>query len=350
MKSILRHSSRRAPAGFTLIELMVAMLLGLLIVGGIVSLLVSGRKNFREDEQVSRMQDELGFAMTQLTADIELAGFWDVLLDPTDIVLAATLPTANDCGPTDPDTTKPALARTWRFGTRTAVDFEDGQLRVAASPKFTCIDDVTNSTDILAIRRLDAAVALTVPDMAADSRTGMEADQIYLKTNGNVAALFSQPAGGVTTTPTASEFSPASPYSYWAYVPSVYYIRNYSSDVGDGIPSLCRKRISPAPSAPFATECIARGIEDLQLEFGVDTNGDSVAEYFAEALPATVATVVAARVTLLARSEKAEPGYTNAKTYQLTPSYARTPSDNFYRRSLTTTVALRNPANLRKLK
>lgn len=341
---------RRTQAGFTLVELMIAMVLGLLIVSGIVSLLVSGRKNFREDEQVSRLQDELAFAMTQITADIEMAGYWGVLLDPSGITLAATLPTGGDCGPPvpDPGGTLSDIQETWRFGNLNSIDYEDGQVRGSADPKFDCIEDARDGTDILAIRKLDAATAVSIPDGGTDSRGGM-APRVFLKSNGNVAALFKQPAGGATTSPTATEFSPSPPFSYSAYAPAIYYIRTFSTD-GDSIPSLCRKRMDTKDDVEFESECIARGIEDLQLEFGVDTNADGVPNFFAETLPANLSTVVAVRVTLLARSEKSEGTYSNLKTYQLTPTRAVTPADKFFRRSLTTTVALRNPANLRKLK
>lgn len=348
--TILCNRPRSGPNGFTLVELMIAMLLGILLVGGIVMLLVSSRKNIREDEHVSKLQDELRFAMAQITADIEMAGFWGVLLDPTGIELAASLPTGADCGPLDPDTAKSALDRTWRFGNRNPIDFEDGQIRGSAAPVFDCIDDAADDTDILAIKRIESIPAREIVAAASDSRTGMDV-RVFLKTNGNVAALFLQPASEAITSPTAAEFSPAPPYSYWAYVPSIYYIRNFST-AGEAspIPSLCRKRLQPNGNVPFESECIARGIEDMQLEFGVDTGTDSVADRFQETLPAALDSIVAVRVTLLARSEQAEATYDNLKTYQLTPTRAVTPGDNFYRRSLTTTVALRNPANLRKLK
>ena len=65
----------------TLIEVMIAMVLGILIVGGVGSLFVMGSQNYKQDEKLGRINDELRFAMTQIAADIEMAGYWSQLHD-----------------------------------------------------------------------------------------------------------------------------------------------------------------------------------------------------------------------------------------------------------------------------
>ncbi len=61
-------------AGFTLIELMVALALGLFLIGGVISLFVSNQSNFKTNENLSRLQESARFAVEQLSREIRDAG------------------------------------------------------------------------------------------------------------------------------------------------------------------------------------------------------------------------------------------------------------------------------------
>ena len=60
--------------GFTLTELMIAMVLGVILAGGVVNLFIVGQRSFRTDENVARMQDEGRFAINELMKDRRMAG------------------------------------------------------------------------------------------------------------------------------------------------------------------------------------------------------------------------------------------------------------------------------------
>jgi type IV pilus assembly protein PilW len=61
---------------------------------------------------------------------------------------------------------------------------------------------------------------------------------------------------------------------------------------------------------------VADGIEDLQLEFGRDTNGDSVVDDFVTfGAAADWRNVVAVRLWVISRSTTTSPGYSDDKTY-----------------------------------
>lgn len=75
----LDHRSVRSPArrhrGFSLIELMVAMAIGLLVFATLGSVLVGARTTARNADAVSRLQENARFAFETLAADIRMAGF-----------------------------------------------------------------------------------------------------------------------------------------------------------------------------------------------------------------------------------------------------------------------------------
>ncbi|MGB0680339.1 MAG: PilW family protein, partial [Polyangiales bacterium] len=68
-----RRPSRRA--GFTLVELMVAMVAGLIAIGAIYTLSAASARHFHEQQRVARTQSALRLAMNRLRHDFGRAGF-----------------------------------------------------------------------------------------------------------------------------------------------------------------------------------------------------------------------------------------------------------------------------------
>lgn len=64
----------RPQRGLTLVELMVAMVLGLLILGGVVSIFLSNRQAFRTSEQLARIQENARTAFELMSRSIREAG------------------------------------------------------------------------------------------------------------------------------------------------------------------------------------------------------------------------------------------------------------------------------------
>jgi type IV pilus assembly protein PilW len=67
--------SRRLQAGLTLVELMIAMTLGLLLIGGALQVLQSSQQSYRLQENMSRLQENGRFAIEMLARDLRMAGF-----------------------------------------------------------------------------------------------------------------------------------------------------------------------------------------------------------------------------------------------------------------------------------
>jgi len=62
-------------SGFTLVEIMVAITVGLFLLGGVLQIFHSSKSTFRMSGDISRMQENARFAMEFLTRDIRMAGF-----------------------------------------------------------------------------------------------------------------------------------------------------------------------------------------------------------------------------------------------------------------------------------
>jgi len=327
MNPYFRNVTQR---GFTLVELMIGLLLGLLLIGGVVTLFVQSRQSFLVDENVARMQDQARFAMNELARDVRMASFVTEAFVPGSITRDASLVVDDGCGPAGADDWILRLTDegTGDVNTLTAVD---NATAAAAAAAYSCIDadEFQAGTDVVAIKRAaGGTVAATTPGA------------VYIRSNGTTAMLFKDPPDGAVGGPTND----------WEYRPRIYYIRNFSSEAGDGIPSLCRKVLVGGDPAEMQTECIAQGIEDLQIEYGLDPDGDgNVNQYVPGPTLAEMEDAVTARISILARTVPADHSYTDDRTYSVSNADAYNPNDNFHRRVYSVTVTLHNPRNLRRL-
>ncbi len=70
-----RQSVRRAvSSGLSLIELLVALVLGIFLIGGILSVYTSTQQSFRSTENLARMQESARFAFEQMARELREAG------------------------------------------------------------------------------------------------------------------------------------------------------------------------------------------------------------------------------------------------------------------------------------
>jgi len=126
-----------------------------------------------------------------------------------------------------------------------------------------------------------------------------------------------------------------------------YYLSSRSTARAD-VPALRRKAFGNVNAASvgesMTDEELVAGIEDLQLRFGVDHDGDGSID--GNAAPGAVpagATVVSVTVWLRVRAEDAERGHVDRTAYRYGDMGADFVPDDAYRRIVVSrTVALRN--------
>ncbi|AUD78572.1 pilus assembly protein PilW [Kangiella profundi] len=76
-KQSMKPLSRSNTKAFTLVEMMVAMLIGLIIIAGIVMLFVSSKQTYRLNTAMTHVHDNGRFAMNYLVSDLRKAGWVD---------------------------------------------------------------------------------------------------------------------------------------------------------------------------------------------------------------------------------------------------------------------------------
>jgi type IV pilus assembly protein PilW len=86
-----RWCKAQEQSGFTLVEILIALLIGLFLLGGMVTILQNNRRVFTEQGQMTRLQDSQRMAMTIMANVIQSAGYYP---DPSVYTLSTALPAA----------------------------------------------------------------------------------------------------------------------------------------------------------------------------------------------------------------------------------------------------------------
>jgi len=331
----LTDISVRSDRGFSLVELMVGLAIGLFLLAGTIMVFGETRKQYRAIDEVARLQENARYALSTLEVDARMADVWgkhnqadfiDNAADPGDSLQGNITPAKdviNQCG---------GNGNNWGVDLRHYVDGSDGTYNLgtgcAPGPLVGGVASAAVAgSDVLTVRRATTnTIALTVA-------------------TANLIKIQSSRSRGTLFLGTAIPGGYLPPLSDTRGLMTASYYVSTNSDAAAGLPSLRRKRlgIDSAGNTAVLDEEITSGIEDLQVEVGLDTNGDSLPELFTTLDDINTADeVVAIRFWILARAERPDFSFTNDTTYDYTGRPAYTPADNFRRTLLVKTVQLRN--------
>jgi len=324
--------------GMSLVELMVAMAIGLFLLAGAITVFGKTRDLYRTNDTASRLQETARYAMSTIEADLRMANYWGLmsradlvengpaldLANPPDVDPAYTLPadlsgfaaTINSCG------------AMWAVKLPAYVEATDDAYGLGCAE----FDTAMGGADTLTIRRAST-------DMIPDAQLGANNGRIKIRSSRVQGSLFGGTAlpGGLAGAESETR----------ALVAHGYYV-DQASEMDPGMPSLRRKQLDYDGAAPVILDReVVPGVEDLQVEFGADLDNDQNADYFVQpgtAIPAGDQ-IVAVRVWLLVRGEQGEAGFVDNRTYDYasrTGAAAITPNDPFRRVLVSKTIALRN--------
>jgi type IV pilus assembly protein PilW len=341
-----RTASRQA--GFSLIELMVGLTLGLLILVGLSTLFANTSVARGEIDKASRQIENGRFALQTLSDDIRHAGYFGALANAPDV--PGALP--------DPCSTVTA-------DVQAAIGLPLQGYAGGAVDPLGCLAGYKPRTAVLVVRRASTAAPAAAPAASSFNIqvSGCAGDAVPYVLGGAVSTPYvlhsNNPASSPGCTPiTTAPVALISP----VYV-RIYYIscNTASSDAcgaagADGIPTLQRLDVTPGATAITP---IVDGIENLQFDFGVDTDAPAAAGYgapdtfisTADSAAPTLAQwpgVMSAKVYVIARNVDRTGGYSDTKTYAIGPASSVTPGGAFKRHAYTELVRLNNAAGRRE--
>ncbi len=69
------NSTIRNTSGFSLVEIMIAMIISLVLMGGVIQVFLGSKQSYRTNEGIARMQENIRFAMGRLGEDLSTAGY-----------------------------------------------------------------------------------------------------------------------------------------------------------------------------------------------------------------------------------------------------------------------------------
>ena len=299
-------SMRSRQAGLSLVELMVSITLGLLILSGVLVVFVNTSAARSEVERTSRQIENGRYASEVLSHDLRLAGYYGEL---------GVSAIANPAGglPADPCSTN---AADWNAWIPVHVQGYDDGAGVAAT---TCaLGNLKPNTDVLVIRRTRACVA------GVDGCEAPENGKPYLQVSLCSTEVVAHKLGlqGVAAFDRTRRDC-ATAAGQREYLVRIYFVST-DNGMGENVPTLKRLELT---GAGWQTVPLVEGIEEFQLQYGLDTNGDGVPEeYVADPTGYPVAAptpleswmnVMTVEFHLLARNLETSPNYVDAKTYTL---------------------------------
>ncbi len=368
--------------GFSLVELMIALTLGLLIMAAILGMYVDMSRTNQEMAKTNSQIENARFALQFLQSDIVHGGYWGGFVPAFDDLSLGSIPS-------DAPALLPNLCLAYSSPWNTAyIDSLIGipiQSFDAAPPGCTSVvANLQPDTDVLVVRHAGTCVP---------GASGCEADvvgKLYFQASFcelesatryllGTSALDLHGRGCVAGTPIGGPLAPKR-----RFVSNIYYIRNFSVSPGDGIPTLVRSEFDLAGSILAHQPAVAliEGIQGFRVELGIDNLGDTGAatDYTAAiawadpdnhdsptnrgdgspdgafvrcttASPCNVAQlsdVVAVQIFVLVRANTVTPGYTDTRTYILGSTTLGPFNDGFKRHVFSRSVRLVNVSGRRE--
>lgn len=350
-----RPRARAAQQGFSMVELLVGIAVGLVLVAGLSLLFANTSQSGNELDKSIRQIENGRLAMEILGDDLALAGFYgeiptENLTYTTPVSLATELCSA-------------ALAsQGWDASTPTALKAPLPVMGLTAAQAATlpCLANYRANTPAVVVHRLSSDA---VAPAAISSNTAYV--QTSRCTGDPVATQFVFSATSANFTLRNIQCNAVNPVRL--YVSRIYYIASCNECGFDTTPTL--KMLELRGNA-LTVVPLVEGIEDIVFEYGFDTTdpadasataaaGKGAPDIFRTTINTVDATardadwgnVVAVRMHLLSRSVERSAGFNDGgRTYALGLGGTRGPfTDGFKRRAYTTTIRINNIAGQREV-
>jgi type IV pilus assembly protein PilW len=329
MNNLNKHQS-----GMSLIELMIAMVIGLLLLGGAASMFMSNQRIYHQQNEMGLLQENARFAVEILHKDIRRSTFVGCVDDVEKVT--NNLPSIVDTSIRSFDISS----------TTNLIEGSENANNWQPSNSSDAVGTMSAGTDGITVRYLKAiGVALTADmtttgdDLLTD-KIGSLSDGAYVAIGdcGGTDIFQITTATGDNTAATITHSGLSRNYSTGSkiYIFSTY--RYFIAESGNGSgPALWRMTAA-------GTEELIEGVESLQILYGEDTTNDGLANSFVDAdTVADWSNIISVKFALLMRTvDENATNDVDTTTYSLLGTNIGPVNDNRRRRTFNATVQLRN--------
>ena len=273
-----------APRGFSLVEFMIAITVSLVILAALTSTFVANSRTRTELERSNQQLENGRYALAVLSEDLDLAGY----LGGLDVFLATLTNPATKSGPCR--TTIQQLLAALPLHIQGYDNVPDADASGAAdvnlidedadgTPDLGCLPtaDVRPNTDILVVRHVSTCLrgATNCPDIAGAayfqaSQCDTEVADISTNNTPFLNSRMSYRLDTVIANLNRTQRDCTTLAQIRRYLVHIYFVAN-NDRAGDGIPTLKRAELTAVGGAAgFQTVSLANGIENFQVEYGLD--------------------------------------------------------------------------------
>jgi type IV pilus assembly protein PilW len=366
-------------AGFSLIEMMIAVSISMVILLAVISMLTDASRSHMELNRSSQLIENGRFSMDQLYEDLRHAGYYGYFFYE-DIDTPSTLP--DPCETDSAALLLAAMALPIQGYNATSTTTRPDLSATSCTSSILTDTNLNPGSDILVIRRADTATLLASP----------VTNEVYLQSNVNTADI--QYGDSAATIPgdraddganTLFAVNGTTPANIHKYHVRLYYIAPCSSgsstvvegaclSTDNGVPTLTQLELGVVSGAPtMVITPLAEGVEYMKLTYGIDnspTTTNSITGLIGDGVPDTYTdsptlsqwrSVVSVQVNLLVRAPQTSAGHTDDKDFilgevldpdadrALHADYIPAANDNFKRHVFKSEIRLTNLAGPREV-
>ncbi len=279
----------RVQKGFTIVEVMVAMVVSLILLAGVLQVFMGSKQFYSSNDALSRLQENGRFAMEFLARDIRMADFWGCsqISDVTNLLNAGA-----------PDFTSGGIE-----GADGGAHASGGQIpdtitiRGAFGSGLTVQPDGTNHYGPLPSSEIRIPEGNDIEEGEIVLVSDCESGDIFQVTNANPSGSGQAVHNTGEETPGNSTHELSKVYEGDAQLYKLREIQYLIQDNPAGQPALYRSIDGANPVE------LVEGIENMQILYGEDTNGDRSADYYVALGDINdIENVVSVRITLTVRT------------------------------------------------
>lgn len=357
MKPLIALTPRRLQKGVTLVELLIALMLGLLLTAGMIQVFVGNRATYEFNDSLSRIQENARFALDHIAYNARMGGYSGCLSD---------VPIHNNL--TVPLTDFRFDIENGIYGydaTGTTSDDDEYDLDPVSGGTWNealpaDLSGVVAGSDVLVVRSIGGnAVSLISPftnaaQLFVDPSHNFLEGEVLVVSDCQKASVFQvtgidngghnivhSNAGSFTPGNSGPNWGPEQDYGLGAELARLQTFAFYVGDGPNG-PALFQHRLNS--SATIVAEELAQGIETMQIRYGVDTVGEdgAVDDVVSAAFIADWTTVVSVEVSLLARAVEGYGTEIDTAVYRLGGIAFNPDNDRRLRQVFSTSIGVRN--------